>query len=51
MLGMFFFLILMLVEKSFAFSDSGAGKILIAYHTGLNITGIGFLIYALFDRA
>ena len=47
MLGMFFFLILMLVEKSFAFSDSGAGKILIAYQAGLNITGIGFLMRGL----
>lgn len=43
MLGMFFFLILMLAEKAFAFSDKNTWKILIAYHLGLNITGVGFL--------
>lgn len=47
MLGMFFFLILMLVEKSFHFSDNGVGKILIVYQIGLNITGIGFLMRGL----
>lgn len=47
MLGMFFFLILMLVEKSFRFSDNGVGKILIVYQIGLNITGVGFLMRGL----
>lgn len=47
MLGMFFFLILMLVEKSFHFSDNGVGKILIVYQIGLNITGVGFLMRGL----
>ncbi len=47
MLGMFFFLILMMVEKSFHFSDNGVGKILIVYQIGLNITGIGFLMRGL----
>lgn len=47
MLGMFFFLILMVIEKSFSFSDGGVGKILIVYQIGLNITGIGFLMRGL----
>lgn len=47
MLGMFFFLILMALEKSFGFSDKKVGKILIAYQIGLNITGIAFLLRGL----
>ncbi len=47
LMGMFFFLILMLTEKAFAFSDQATGKILAAYQLGLNITGIGFLMRGL----
>lgn len=47
MLGMFFFLALMLAEKSFSFSDKNTGKILLVYHLGLNITGLGFLMRGL----
>lgn len=48
LLGMFFFLILMLLEKSFSFSgQKHVGKFLVLYHTGLNITGLGFLIRGL----
>lgn len=47
MLGMFFFLILMLAEKSFHFSDKNTGKILIAYQLGLNICGAAFLMRGL----
>lgn len=43
MLGMFFFLILALAEKSFAFSDRGVGRLLLVYQAGLNITGLGLL--------
>ena len=43
MLGMFFFLILMIIEKTIAFSDKGTGKILLTYQIGLNIAGLGFL--------
>lgn len=42
MLGMFFFLILMLPEKNFPFSNQKhAGKMVVIYHVGLNITGFG----------
>ena len=47
MLGMFFFLILMLLEKAFSFSGENTGKILIVYQVGLNITGLGFLLRGL----
>lgn len=47
MLGMFFFLALMLAEKAFSFSDKGTGRLLLAYQLGLNITGLGFLMRGL----
>ncbi|MCI8886889.1 MAG: DUF2871 domain-containing protein [Hungatella sp.] len=43
LLGMFFFLMLMLCEKVLSFSGQGTKKVLIAYQTGLNITGLGLL--------
>ena len=43
MLGMFFFLALMLAENVFSFSDRSTGTLLAVYQLGLNITGIGFL--------
>lgn len=46
-LGMFFFLALMLAEKAFAFSDQKSRKVLIIYQVGLNITGLGFLMRGL----
>ncbi len=47
LLGMFFFLLLMLAEKAFAFSDANTGKIVMMYHLGLNITGLGLLVRGL----
>ena len=47
LLGMFFFLVLMLIEKVFSFSGKDVGKILIVYQIGLNITGCGFLFRGL----
>ena len=47
MLGMFFFLLLMVIEKVLAFSDKGVGKAVVVYQVGLNITGIGFLVRGL----
>ena len=43
-LGMVFFLILMLLEKTFAFSSRNSGKFLLVYQLGLNITGLGFFL-------
>lgn len=42
-LGMFFFLILALMQKNFGFTDKRVNLFVILYQVGLNITGIGFL--------
>lgn len=47
LLGMFFFLVLMLSEKAFSFSDQTTGKLLAVYQIGLNLTGLGFLLRGL----
>lgn len=47
LLGMFFFLILLLAEKELSFSDRNTGKLLAVYQIGINVTGIGFLMRGL----
>lgn len=47
LLGMVFFFLLMLAEKGFGFSNRNTGKILVIYHIGLNVTGLGFLMRGL----
>jgi Ca2+/Na+ antiporter len=47
LLGMVFFFLLMLAEKALEFSNRNTGKILLVYHIGLNITGLGFLMRGL----
>lgn len=37
-LGMVFFLLLLLLERSFPFTGKGTGRVLAAYHVGLNLT-------------
>lgn len=44
LLGMVFFLLLLLLEKSFSFTDKKADRAVILYHVGLNITGLTLLI-------
>ena len=47
-LGMFFFLILLLLEKNFAFSSQKhVNKAVVIYNIGLNISSIGFLMRGL----
>lgn len=48
-LGMIFFLMLLVLEKNFAFSDKAVSKIMIFYHVGLNITGAAFLARGVFQ--
>lgn len=43
-LGMIFFMIILLFEKNFAFSDKKINKIFIIYHIGLNIMVLFLLI-------
>ena len=44
LLGMVVFLLLLLLEKNFAFPVSGTGKVLAVYHTGLNLTALMFVV-------
>jgi hypothetical protein len=47
-LGLFVFLFLLILEKQFAFSGIKSSKqVVIGYHIGLNITGLGFLLRGL----
>ena len=48
LLGMFFFLFVMLLEQNFGFSSQpNIGKLLVTYQLGLNITALGFLMRGL----
>ena len=44
LLGMVFFLLLLLLEKSFSFTGAKTGRILIAYQVGLNLTAVMFVV-------
>lgn len=44
LLGMVFFLLLLVLEKNFSFTVPKTGRAVMAYHVGLNITGFTFLI-------
>ncbi len=43
LLGMFFFLLMLLLEKNFSFTDAKTNRALITYHIGLNLTGVMFM--------
>lgn len=40
LLGMFFFLLLLVLEKSFAFTTPKTGQVLLVYHVGLNLAAV-----------
>ena len=44
LLGMVFFLLLLLLEKNFAFTGVKTRRVLIAYHMGLNLTSIMLVV-------
>lgn len=44
MLGMVFFLLMLMLEKNFSFTSAKTGKVLIAYNIGLNLTAIMFVV-------
>ena len=44
LLGMVFFLLLLLLEKNFSFTNEKTGRVLIAYHVGLNLMGVILLV-------
>ena len=44
LLGMVFFLLLLLLEKNFSFTGAKTGRVLLVYHIGLNLTAVMFLV-------
>ena len=40
LLGMVFFLLLLVLEKNFAFTGPKTGRVMAAYHIGLNLTAV-----------
>lgn len=44
LLGMIFFLILLLLEKNFTFTNKKTGRMLTVYQIGLNLTSIMFIV-------
>lgn len=44
LLGMVFFLLLVLLEKNFSFTGARTGRVLVIYHTGLNVTAAMLLV-------
>lgn len=44
LLGMVFFLLLLLLEKNFSFTREKTGRILAAYHIGLNLTAVMLVV-------
>ena len=49
LLGMVFFLLLLLLEKNFSFTGAKTGRILAVYHIGLNLTSVMFVIRGVFQ--
>lgn len=44
LLGMVFFLVLLVLEKSFSFTGPRTGRVLAAYHIGLNLTAVMLMV-------
>lgn len=44
LMGMVFFLLLLVLEKNFSFTGPGTGRVLIVYHVGLNLTGVMLVV-------
>ncbi len=44
LLGMVFFLLLLLLEKNFSFTNKKTGGILVFYHIGLNLTAVMLIV-------
>ena len=44
LMGMIFFLLLLVLEKNFSFTGPKTGRVLVVYHTGLNLTAVMLLV-------
>ena len=40
LMGMMFFLVLLVLEKNFSFTGAATGRVLAVYHVGLNLTAV-----------
>ena len=49
LLGMVFFLLLLLLEKNFSFTGVKTGRILAVYHIGLNLTAVMLVVRGVFQ--
>ena len=44
LLGMVFFLLLLLLERSFSYTNAKTGRVLAVYHIGLNLTAVMLVV-------
>lgn len=44
LMGMVFFLLLLVLEKNFSFTGLKTGRMLVLYHVGLNLTAVMFVV-------
>lgn len=44
LLGMVFFLFLLVLEKNFSFTNVSTGRVLVVYHVGLNLTAVMLVV-------
>lgn len=44
LLGMVFFLLLLVLEKNFSFTAASTARVLTVYHVGLNLTAVVFVV-------
>lgn len=44
LMGMVFFLLLLVLEKNFSFTGPKTGRMLVLYHVGLNLTAVMFVV-------
>ena len=49
LLGMVFFLLLLLLEKAFSFTGPKTGKVMAVFHLGLNVTGAALAVRGIFQ--
>ena len=49
LLGMVFFLLLLVLEKNFSFAGPKTGRVLALYHVGLNLTAVMLVVRGVFQ--
>ncbi|WP_191433152.1 DUF2871 domain-containing protein [Flavonifractor sp. An112] len=49
LLGMVFFLLILVLEKNFSFTGAKTGRVLALYHVGLNLTAVMLVVRGVFQ--